>query len=109
MQPLPGTDTTTSDARDPPGSERGMIGGVGTSHTCKIPSPSANTMLTQLAPTQPIRSLRQGTQAHALRTARTCYDHLAGRLGVELMRVMIEREHLTGGDGALHPSQDRAA
>jgi DNA-binding transcriptional ArsR family regulator len=63
-------------------------------------------VLTQLAPTQPIRSLRQGTRAQALRTARTCYDHLAGRLGVALMRVMIEREQLTGGDGTFDP--DRA-
>lgn len=62
-------------------------------------------VLTQLAPAQPIRSLRQGTRAHALRQARTCYDHLAGRLGVALMHTMIDRSHLTGGDGMFHPGQ----
>lgn len=60
-------------------------------------------LLMQLAPAQQIRSLRQGTRAHALRLARTCYDHLAGRLGVELMHAMIERGRLTGGDGTFDP------
>lgn len=64
--------------------------------------------LTQLAPTQPIRSLCQGTRAHALRQARTCYDHLAGRLGVALMRAMLDREYLIGGDGAFDPRPCRA-
>jgi DNA-binding transcriptional ArsR family regulator len=36
----------------------------------------------RLAPPQPITSMRQGTRAHAVRYARRCYDHLAGRLGV---------------------------
>jgi len=36
--------------------------------------------LAQLAPATPVRSLREGTRAHAVRTARTCYDHLAGQL-----------------------------
>jgi DNA-binding transcriptional ArsR family regulator len=60
--------------------------------------------LQQLAPAVPVRSLRQGTRAQALRKARTCYDHLAGRLGVELMSAMIEGGHLTGGDGRFDPS-----
>jgi len=36
----------------------------------------------RVAPAQQVRSLRQGTRAHAVRYARHCYDHLAGRLGV---------------------------
>jgi DNA-binding transcriptional ArsR family regulator len=36
----------------------------------------------RVAPPQPVRSLRQGTRAQAIRYARSCYDHLAGRLGV---------------------------
>ncbi|MBO1754805.1 helix-turn-helix transcriptional regulator [Allobranchiibius sp. CTAmp26] len=55
--------------------------------------------LQPFAPRRPVRSLRQGTRAAQLRTARTCYDHLAGRLGVALMTSMVERDHLTGGDG----------
>lgn len=53
--------------------------------------------LAQLAPPSPIRSLRQDRQASALAEARTCYDHLAGRRGVEL------RDRLLAAD-ALAPS-----
>jgi DNA-binding transcriptional ArsR family regulator len=59
--------------------------------------------LQRLAPAAPVRSLRQGTRAQALRAARTCYDHLAGRLGVEVMRAMIDRGYLNGGDGTYDP------
>ena len=52
-----------------------------------------------ISPPQPIRSLRQGTHAHALRYARTCYGHLAGRLGVTLMAALLVDDVLTGGDG----------
>ena len=45
--------------------------------------------LAHLAPTKPIRSLRQGTHAEAIRRARTCYDHLAGRLGVALLDALV--------------------
>jgi DNA-binding transcriptional ArsR family regulator len=38
----------------------------------------------RVAPPQPITSLRQGSRAHAVRYARRCYDHLAGRLGIAL-------------------------
>src|ERR1700753_689717 len=55
--------------------------------------------LQQVAPAVPVRSLRQDTRARALREARTCYDHLAGRLGVRLMGTLIERGYLAGGDG----------
>ncbi|MDA8068568.1 MAG: helix-turn-helix domain-containing protein [Actinomycetota bacterium] len=40
--------------------------------------------LAQIAPPVPVRSLRDDRHAHALAEARTCYDHLAGRRGVEL-------------------------
>jgi len=63
--------------------------------------------LTQLAPAAPVRSLRQGTRAQALRSARTCYDHLAGQLGVALMRSMLERGQLSGGDGCFDPGRAR--
>jgi DNA-binding transcriptional ArsR family regulator len=43
----------------------------------------------RLAPSEPVRSLRQGTRAHALRRARTCYDHLAGRLGVAVTEGLV--------------------
>ena len=40
--------------------------------------------LAQLAPATPVRSLRSDRAARMLAEARTCYDHLAGRRGVEL-------------------------
>ncbi len=59
------------------------------------------------APAAPVRSLREGTRAHAVRAARTCYDHLAGRLGASLMAALLEREILTGADGRFVPARDR--
>lgn len=55
--------------------------------------------LARLAKPQPIRSLRQSTRAAALREARTCYDHLAGRLGVALLEGLVRRDALTRTDG----------
>ena len=60
-----------------------------------------------VAPAAPVRSLREGTRANALREARTCYDHLAGRLGTALMGAMIDRGVLTGGDGRFDPDAAR--
>jgi DNA-binding transcriptional ArsR family regulator len=55
--------------------------------------------LAKLAPSAPVRSLREGTKAQAVRAARTCYDHLAGQLGVAIMSALIADGALTGGDG----------
>lgn len=62
--------------------------------------------LARIAPPAPVRSLREGTRAHAIRRARTCYDHLAGRLGTSLMSALLDRDILTGGDGLYHPDRD---
>ncbi|WP_406050206.1 ArsR/SmtB family transcription factor [Kribbella sp. NBC_00889] len=53
----------------------------------------------RIAKPQPINSLRQSTRAAALREARTCYDHLAGRLGVALLEGLVRREALVRTDG----------
>lgn len=63
--------------------------------------------LARLAPATPVRSLREGTRAHALRRARTCYDHLAGRLGVALLAGLIEQGLVIGGDGRHDPARAR--
>ena len=63
--------------------------------------------LGRLAPQRPVRSLREGTNAARLRTARTCYDHLAGKLGVAIMGSLLERDVLVGGDGRYAPLRDR--
>lgn len=59
--------------------------------------------LMELAPPEPITSLRASTRAAQLRRARSCYDHLAGRLGVGLMQSMLDRGFLRGGDGRFDP------
>jgi DNA-binding transcriptional ArsR family regulator len=56
--------------------------------------------LERLAPALPVRSLEQSQRARARREARVCYDHVAGRLGVEIMRAMVERGHLEPAGGA---------
>ncbi|MEJ7648970.1 MAG: helix-turn-helix domain-containing protein [Nakamurella sp.] len=55
--------------------------------------------MVELSPAEPITSLRSSTRAAQLRRARTCYDHVAGRLGVGIMSSLIEHGHLVGGDG----------
>ncbi|RDH74619.1 MarR family transcriptional regulator [Mycolicibacterium moriokaense] len=62
--------------------------------------------LVRLAPPHQITSLRDGTRAARLRSARTCYDHLAGRLGVRLMGSLLDRGVLVGGDGRYDPHRD---
>lgn len=52
----------------------------------------------RVAPPQPVTSLRQGTRAHAVRYARRCYDHLAGRLGVAVADALEKQGLLLPGD-----------
>jgi DNA-binding transcriptional ArsR family regulator len=42
-----------------------------------------------ISPALPVRTLRQSREAVALAEARTCYDHLAGRAGVELLEALL--------------------
>ncbi|NIH81199.1 ArsR/SmtB family transcription factor [Amycolatopsis viridis] len=55
--------------------------------------------LARFSPARPITSLKEGTRAQALRFARTCYDHLAGRLGVEVTAALVGRGALIATDG----------
>jgi DNA-binding transcriptional ArsR family regulator len=50
--------------------------------------------LARFAPPAPVRSLTEGSRAAALRFARTCYDHLAGRVGVALMDSLLQADIL---------------
>jgi DNA-binding transcriptional ArsR family regulator len=54
--------------------------------------------LAALAPSSPIRTLRQSEEARAIRFARTCYDHLAGVVGVAFTERMLERGVLVPAD-----------
>ena len=44
--------------------------------------------LSRVGPQRPVRSLREATKSELIREARTCYDHLAGRLGVALAHAL---------------------
>jgi DNA-binding transcriptional ArsR family regulator len=55
--------------------------------------------LAAIAPREPVRSLRGSTTASALAEARTCYDHLAGRLGVAVAQALVRRRALDPVDG----------
>jgi DNA-binding transcriptional ArsR family regulator len=75
----------------------------------RLAGPEVGELLEQLgrlAPSRPVRSLREGTRAARLRSARTCYDHVAGQLGVAVMGNLLDREALVGGDGRYHPRRD---
>jgi DNA-binding transcriptional ArsR family regulator len=63
--------------------------------------------LARISPPSQVRSLTQGSKAQAVRFARTCYDHLAGMLGTELMGALLERDLLSGGDGMFDPGAAR--
>lgn len=42
-----------------------------------------------LAPARPVNGLRESTAGAALRVGRTCYDHLAGQLGVAVTQGLV--------------------
>jgi DNA-binding transcriptional ArsR family regulator len=54
--------------------------------------------LLAIAPHRPAGNLRESTQGEAIRRARTCYDHLAGRLGVALTEALRRDRLISGGD-----------
>lgn len=55
--------------------------------------------LAAIAPRRPVRTLRAANTASALEAARTCYDHLAGRLGVAIAESLVRLEALEATDG----------
>jgi hypothetical protein len=55
--------------------------------------------LARVAPQRQARSLREANRSELLREARTCYDHLAGRLGVELAHALERRRVIGRRDG----------
>ena len=61
-----------------------------------------------VAPQPPVRSLREATRSELIRSARTCYDHLAGRFGVALATA-LERDRTVirrNGDYVLGPQAE---
>ncbi len=56
--------------------------------------------LQAISPPKPVQSLHESNRLHALQYARTCYDHLAGKVGVALTDRLLEMNILikTGND-----------
>jgi DNA-binding transcriptional ArsR family regulator len=76
----------------------------------EIVNPEVATVLeaiAQIAPPAPIRSLRQHRAAVALGEARTCYDHLAGRRGVQLRDRLLAAGAIRRLDDRDHELTDR--
>lgn len=55
-------------------------------------------LLAAFAPTSPVRSLRQSEVGRAVRAARLCYNHFAGKFGVALSQALVEKEILAKVD-----------
>ena len=61
--------------------------------------------LQRLADPPSVRSLAGANAAERLRLARSCYDHLAGRLGVAVTEALIGRGYLRSGRDAFEPTR----
>ncbi len=59
--------------------------------------------LAHVAPASPVKSLRQHRDLTTLAEARTCYDHLAGRRGVQLRDRLLAAGALQTTDGPTAP------
>jgi DNA-binding transcriptional ArsR family regulator len=55
--------------------------------------------LVRIAPERRARTLRESHEGRAIQRARTCYDHLAGRLGVELTAALERDRVIIPDDG----------
>lgn len=56
--------------------------------------------LMAVAAVGPKRHRPVGPKDEALRTARTCYDHMAGRLGIALAESLCEHDYIVLSDGS---------
>ena len=77
---------------------------------CRIASPLVARMLESIkavaALETPARYRPRSTQDDALRLARTCYDHLAGRLGVAIADALVAKKYVVLNEegGAVTPA-----
>src|SRR5256885_12971758 len=81
------------------------VGRAGRHRYYRLASPEVAEVLEALSllgSARPVRSLRESRTAHAMALARTCYDHLAGQVGVAVCDALVSRAALAaGGDGYL--------
>ncbi len=62
--------------------------------------------LAMFAPAKNVRTLRDATASEAVRRARTCYNHLAGTLGVGLTEALLQKSFLLVVDDGYVLSQE---
>ena len=67
---------------------------------------SAIEALAPLAPDKPTRSWTQSRAAGRVRFARTCYDHLAGELGVSFTRALVKQGILLEAEGGYEVTEE---
>jgi DNA-binding transcriptional ArsR family regulator len=84
----------------------------GRHHYYRLASPAVAAVLETLAAVAPpaaARTFQEGRAGQAIRYARTCYDHLAGVVGVALTESLLRRRALRarGGDYELTPTGER--
>jgi DNA-binding transcriptional ArsR family regulator len=76
---------------------------VGRQRRYRLAGPDVAGALEALAslasPRRPVSSLRQAMAADYLRSGRTCYDHLAGRLGVSMTNALLTRRAIRMRNG----------
>lgn len=60
--------------------------------------------LARVAPLAPVRSFNAHQATESLRIARSCYDHLAGELGVALTDALLAQGFLTNDGATVHVS-----
>jgi len=61
--------------------------------------------LSRIAPSKRVSSLRDASRSEAMRLCRTCYDHLAGRVGVAVTDALVLGGALVPNDGAFSVSR----
>jgi DNA-binding transcriptional ArsR family regulator len=64
-------------------------------------------LASRLAPPLPVTSLAGDLERRRMRRARTCYRHLAGRLGVELLAGFARADWIDGHDGSFRAGVDQ--
>ena len=81
----------------------------GRNHLYRLRGPdvaAALELLGTLAPASRDSGLTAAVRNGALHEARTCYDHLAGRLGVAITDALVDRALVLGPDHDLRPTEE---
>jgi DNA-binding transcriptional ArsR family regulator len=83
-------------------SQAGISRALASAHLKKLTEQVAEALETLLilAPPTPVRSLRGSVRMRNLRWARTCYDHLAGVVGVAVTEALAAGDAIAEHDGA---------